>query len=361
MEPEIKQPVKKRFHFVVPVMAGMAVFVLVMFAWLLGWNPLHYLLSSPSVPAETVTLNELSGSDDVISRSYDWSYDNRSWTWNLAIPKDLYDYYRSIERAPVADYSIYVTHPLDDIFCEELASRLSEEAGNRDFDSLETLQFAAAFVQDLAYLSEVEEYPKYPIETLVDKGGDCEDTAILMAALLHAMGYDAVLVNLSSPYPGEPGHMAVGVAFPGLSQGTMFTYENIDYYYLETTCVSKLGYMPEDYVDHSVSIYRLVSKPILRLSSLKWSIWGWPMNTLTLDTTVTNWGTADAHEAYVRAFFYGNESGAKSSALFDLEFGHRLSHVTVERLEVPSRGETLCVQLVLDGKVVDEWFAAVQQ
>lgn len=360
VEPENRQPGKKRFHFVLPALAGMTVFVVVMFAWLVGWNPLHYLLSSPSAPTQITKLNDLKSSGEVISRFYEWSYGNESWTWNLEIPKDLYDYYRSIERAPVADYSIYVTHPLDDLFCEELASRLSDEASNWGFDRLETLQFVAAFVQNLDYLHEEEEYPNYPVETLVDKGGDCEDTAILMAALLQAMGYDAVLISLSSPYRGEPGHMAVGVAFPGLSQGTRFTYENVDYYYLETTCVSKLGYMPDEYFDYSASIYELVNKPVLKLSSLKWTIWGWPMNTLTLEASVTNWGTSDAQDIYVRAFLHGNESGAKTSAVFDLEFGHRVSHVVVERIEVPSRGQTLCVQLVLDGKVVDEWSTVVE-
>lgn len=359
MEPENRQPEKKQLHFLLPAFVGAGIFLAVVFAWLLGWNPLHYLLSSPAVPAQTTVINDLTNSGEVIDRSYRWSYDRQSWQWNLAIPEDLYDYFSSMERAPVADYSLYATHPLDDAFLDELAGHLIEEAGNCGFDDIERLHFAAAFVQDLAYLSEVEEYPKYPVETLVDKGGDCEDTAILMAALLKAMGYDAVLVNLSSPSPDQPGHMAVGVSLPGFSGGTKVVFDGRDYYYLETTCASDLGYMPEDYRDYDISIYELVRKPILKLSSLKWTTRAWPIGTLDLDATVTNWGTLGAADVQVRAFFEGRDSEAKVSLPFDLEYGHLISPVSVTKLELPSQGGTLCVQIVLDGRTVDEWSTSV--
>lgn len=359
MEPETKPPERKRLHYVIPAFAGAAIFLVVMFAWLLGWNPLHYLLSSPAVPAQTTVINDLTSTGDVINRSYNWSYDRQNWSWNLAIPEDLYDYFSSMERAPVADYSLYATHPLDDTFVDELGDRLSEEAIKSHFDDLERLQFAASFVQELAYLRETEEYPKYPVETLVDKGGDCEDTAILMAALLQSMGYDAVLINLSSPSPDEPGHMAVGVSVPGYSGGTKVIYGGSEYYYLETTCVSDLGYMPDDYLDYDISAYELAPRPILKLSSLKWTIYSWPMSTLTLETTVTNWGTQDAADIQVRAFFEGNESEAKTSPVFDLAYGHRISPVTINKLGLPSEVRTLCVQIILGGKIVDEWTATV--
>jgi hypothetical protein len=359
VEPESKEPRKKKLHFLLPAFLGMAAFVAVMFAWLLGWNPLHYLLSSPAVPAQTTVINDLTNSGEVIDRSYSWSYDRHNWSWSLAIPEDLYIYFSSMERAPVADYSLYATHPLDDAFLEELASRLNEESRKSNFDDVERLQFAAAFVQDLAYLPEAEEYPRYPVETLVDKGGDCEDTAILMASLLQSMRYDVVLVNLSSPSPDEPGHMAVGVSLQGFSGGTRVVSDGGEYYYLETTSTSDLGFMPEDYMDYDISIYQLERKPVLKLSSLKWTVYPWPRNTLTLETTVTNWGTLDAADARVRAFFEGNEIEAKTSPVFDLEYGHRISPITVNEIELPSQGRTLRVQIVLDGKVVDEWATAV--
>ncbi len=49
-----------------------------------------------------------------------------------------------------------------------------------------------------------DDYPKYPLETLIDGGGDSEDASILAANLLDLMGYSTVLL-------GFPGHMAVGL------------------------------------------------------------------------------------------------------------------------------------------------------
>jgi hypothetical protein len=56
-----------------------------------------------------------------------------------------------------------------------------------------------------------DEYPRYPIETLVDKGGDCEDTAILAASIIRGMGYGVVLLVFPKT-ADSPGHCAVGVA-----------------------------------------------------------------------------------------------------------------------------------------------------
>ena len=102
----------------------------------------------------------------------------------------------------------------------------------------ETVNFTASFVQNLRYRLDDEEYPNYPVETLVDKAGDCEDTAILAAALLDAMGYDTVLIRFTSAVEGEAGHMAVGVAVTGVSGGCSYRYDGRTYYYLETTSTS---------------------------------------------------------------------------------------------------------------------------
>lgn len=78
------------------------------------------------------------------------------------------------------------------------------------------------------------EYPKYPAEMLVDGKGDCEDSAILMAGLLDALGYDTVLLSYSD-------HMALGIRMdefnPYYAKYTpkYFAYEGKHYYYVEGT------------------------------------------------------------------------------------------------------------------------------
>ena len=72
-----------------------------------------------------------------------------------------------------------------------------------------------------------DEYWKYPVETLVDMNGDCEDTSILFCAIAKQLGYDTCMILY-------PGHMAAGVNLTGLS-GYYYTFETKHYYYCETT------------------------------------------------------------------------------------------------------------------------------
>ena len=41
------------------------------------------------------------------------------------------------------------------------------------------------------------EYWKYPVETVFDGAGDCEDTSILYCAIMKALGYDTAIATLS--------------------------------------------------------------------------------------------------------------------------------------------------------------------
>ena len=85
------------------------------FAWKLGWLSNLAPFSKWSTP-EVIELNPSVSSAGpwTIRGSTEWSYDGNSFRLTLPIPKDIYDYYSKMERAPIEDYSIYVTHPDDD-------------------------------------------------------------------------------------------------------------------------------------------------------------------------------------------------------------------------------------------------------
>ena len=79
------------------------------------------------------------------------------------------------------------------------------------------VELAVLFVQIIPYSYDIDsmgqDYPRYPIETLIDGTGDCEDHAILLAQLLSSMNYDAILLKY-------PTHVALGVADTGNMYGT---------------------------------------------------------------------------------------------------------------------------------------------
>lgn len=118
------------------------------------------------------------------------------------------------------------------------------------------------FVHSIPYEKDTDVYAKYPIETLAESSGDCEDLSILAATLMKSVGLDVILFDF-------PGHIAVGVALPKQPSA----YGNIGsvkhngktYYYCETTGTTwphkpaswKVGQMPEEYNGKSVTILEI--------------------------------------------------------------------------------------------------------
>ena len=100
------------------------------------------------------------------------------------------------------------------------------------------------FVQDkgnftacIHYVTEDEELPKYPIETLAEGGGDCDDHSILYASMMKALGFQVALI-----ISYEAGHMWTGVHLDSApthnSQNPSVWYvdhQSVRYYVAETT------------------------------------------------------------------------------------------------------------------------------
>ncbi len=66
-------------------------------------------------------------SDELISVSYEWFY-KTDWSWETQIPRALYDYYRQLPRLQTTNYSVYVTHPSDDVYLDLLVDEIKTAA-----------------------------------------------------------------------------------------------------------------------------------------------------------------------------------------------------------------------------------------
>ncbi|MFQ6085166.1 MAG: hypothetical protein ACE5OY_02735 [Candidatus Bathyarchaeia archaeon] len=190
----------------------------------------------------------------VITRDYRWSYRGYTWTLELEIPLSHYNAYRSVSIMKRYDYSYLST--TEDHYVKTIADTLEARYAEKGWDHNEKVDFILAFVQSLPYTSdevttEYDDYPRFPLETLVDNGGDCEDTSILFASLISVLGYDAIYIQ-------PPGHLAVGVWSRESLEGGYVAHGGRRYYYCETAGEGwRMGGVPREYQGVGTQVYEI--------------------------------------------------------------------------------------------------------
>jgi hypothetical protein len=304
-----------------------------------------------------VMIADATQSNVLVSRTYRWAYAGKEWTWELQGAQSLYDYFKGLPRSPTRNYSVYITHPSDDAYIGRLVTKIQETARTEGYSEFQTIEFAASFVQSLPYVTDnvstgYDEYPRYPVETLVDNVGDCEDTSILMASLVKSMGYGVVLLS-------PPNHMAVGIAWGEGVNGAYFEYAGTKYYYLETTGDNwRIGQIPDIYKNVGASIYEMKPVPILTHTWVSTGGAGY----VELKVTVSNLGSASAQGVYI---FSGCDAGSdqvwspQKSPSFEVGINQKVT-VTLAIQIPPGKHTRVMVQVVYGGGEVDktysEWF-----
>ena len=139
-----------------------------------------------------------------IGKRYVWNFKGKSYTALMTIDIEKYNSYDGKERYDIPELveegrtSIgNLTREFQNVFKR-----------HREWSKQDRIDFVLSFVQSLPYtLDDVttgyDEFRRYAIETLIDGGGDCEDTTILVAAILRGLGEKTVLIF-------TPGHIALG-------------------------------------------------------------------------------------------------------------------------------------------------------
>ena len=193
-------------------------------------------------------------------REFAWSYGGYSWSITMEFSPETYEIYKS--RSRHRDYDLFVSDPYDDGLIRDIVSHLKETGKDAGFDDNGIAYLIVSFVQSLPYTSDdvttgFDEYPRFPYETLYDDGGDCEDTSILVSALLQETGYDVVLIKL-------PGHVAAGIKCSEDFPGAYYNYSGQKYCYLETTGENwPIGKIPDEYKNQEASIIPVYKRPFL--------------------------------------------------------------------------------------------------
>ncbi|WP_198662170.1 hypothetical protein [Halorussus litoreus] len=189
--------------------------------------------------------------------SFEGSTQGNSWSTSFYIYKT--SYVEAVEEPRGRSRPEYVSHAQQEGFADELAGILADEAEANGFSGKRTqVEFIIDFVQNLPYVpddvsKEFDDYTKFITETITEAGGDCEDTAIMLAAVLQAepFGYDMVLIQ-------PPGHMAAGIRGNDDLPGVYWEYDDRRYYYIETTGSGwGIGDIPDTYADAEAYVHQV--------------------------------------------------------------------------------------------------------
>ena len=210
-----------------------------------------------------------------VTRTFEWKYDRENYTITMDINYEDLLYARGIysadKRMQASDHvrdQTFVTYSYTDSTMAPYMSELVDElisayqSKHSTINEVDFLGYLLAFTQYIEYQSDEEymgvtEYWKFPLETLYDQGGDCEDTSILFVAIAHecrdkvGMSYKVALQLL-------PGHMAGAIE---LSSGSgKYSTNPYGYIYGETTTADyAIGDIPstmkEYFVDQQKKYY----------------------------------------------------------------------------------------------------------
>lgn len=249
-----------------------------------------------------------------ITRGFTWTFRGRDQRLRIRIPMWLYIYYLARPRS--TDYSLYLMDPFDQPVISAIASQLSKYAQRNRLTELETIGFAAAMIHSLEYVPDDvstshNNYPRYPVETLVHRGGDCEDASILLASILRALHYEVGLIQL-------PGHLQVGIVRDHSFPGTYYTFDSKRYYVLEATGDGwSVGEMPPDEKGKTGTVIPGAMTPLL---VHQWSASTTPNDHVSGTVVVTNLGNAAVNNGTVLLQFRtssGRTAGVKTWPLDD--------------------------------------------
>jgi predicted transglutaminase-like cysteine proteinase len=204
--------------------------------------------------------------EDLEEKVFTWEFGSPPETLQIALPisHKRFRHAQQEKRLPLQEWVNYVVAESPEL--NYLAACfLNIFLQHPDWNGFEQTSAILAFVQQgITYAYDKDttpqtEWPRYPIETLQEGVGDCEDVAILTAALMNRLGFQVALLQL-------PGHCALGIAgvdnFPGAH--VTDSKSGRRYYYAEATGDGwQIGVIPENDKDKNVEIYpveRLIEK-----------------------------------------------------------------------------------------------------
>ena len=210
------------------------------------------------VPHITPDLPRLQSSPVIISHQF--PFEKTTVTLTLPINVSVYKGAKQAEKATkvygnisetiwlAQSYRAMVQDPAQDGLYATLLAETDKIRLQQKLSDDEYLELIAVYIQSLKYETRVQNPAKFPVETVVDRSGDCDDKSLLLAGLLSREGYPVALLLF-----GPESHMAIGVGSDD------YLYKNTGYAFVETTNYSFVG-VPTDKLGGNLTLY---SDPVI--------------------------------------------------------------------------------------------------
>ena len=210
------------------------------------------------VPQISPDLTRLQSSPVIISHQF--PFEKSTVTLTLPINVSVYEGAKQAEKATTVygnisetiwlaqSYRAMVQDPAQDSLYAALLAEADKIRLQQKLSDEEYLELVAVYVQSLRYENREQNPAKFPVETVVDRAGDCDDKSLLLAGLLSREGYPVALLLF-----GPESHVAVGVGSDD------YHYKNTGYAFVETTNFSFVG-VPTDKLGGNLTLY---SDPVI--------------------------------------------------------------------------------------------------
>ncbi|QSZ67264.1 hypothetical protein RJ40_06985 [Methanofollis aquaemaris] len=228
----------------IPDWAGIAMIALLCSSVLVVSGVVPFLRPAAVYPSIT----PVAGSDDLDPAEFVFPFEKEQYRLQMPVDAAVYGGARggaknAILYEDLADeiwmadyYRAFLEDPHQEDLYTGLLRAFEEVRNKKNLDSDRYLEMITAFVQAIPYqVHPPDTPPKFPVETVAERKGDCDDKSLLLAALLSREGYDVALFNFV-----DDGHMAVGVASDGN------TFCQTGYAYIETTDSGFVGSVPDN-------------------------------------------------------------------------------------------------------------------
>lgn len=173
---------------------------------------------------------------------------------------DVYRYYSKLDRyRGLSNYYRYLGDSYNEEMVGQFVSVFKKLQTITGYSNDEMLLEVIHFIQsnflydhdDATY--RVEDYPKYPIETVVERSGDCEDMSFLAASIIKGLGFGVALLLFE-----DEGHCAIGIKGDEGLHGAHYEVDGESYYYIEVTSKGwEVGVVPNDTQYSSPKVYVL--------------------------------------------------------------------------------------------------------